>query len=135
MQQSSAATGAAFPLDADVRAICDERGTHDLVREMLALTSDRWSLLVIHALAAGPVRFTGLMTDVSGVSHRMLAQTLRRLERDGLVSRTSYPESPPRVEYELTTLGTSFSRPLDAMVHWTLEHQEAIEVSRARFAR
>lgn len=100
---------------------------------MLALTSDRWSLLVVHALSQGPVRFSHLMSDVTGISHRMLTQTLRRLQRDGLVARTSYPESPPRVEYELTGLGASFSQPLEAMVRWTLTHQHAIEASRDRF--
>ncbi|WP_243222457.1 winged helix-turn-helix transcriptional regulator [Microbacterium proteolyticum] len=121
--------------DADIQARCDETDAHGLVREMLAMTSDRWSMRVIGALSDGPVRFTGLMANVSGVSHRMLTQTLRRLERDGLVTRTSYPESPPRVEYELTARGASFRHPLEAFVSWTLEHQAEIEASRHRFDR
>lgn len=123
----------AFVIDPDVETRCDETDAHPLVRDVLTMTSDRWSLLVIQALSGGPVRFTRLMSEVVGVSHRMLTQTLRRLQRDGLVARTSYPESPPRVEYELTPLGTSFSHPLQAMIRWTLEHQEEIESSRHRF--
>lgn len=122
-----------FALDPDVDARCDEAGARPLVREVLAMASDRWSMPVIQALSVGPVRFTRLMADVPGVSHRMLTETVRRLQRDGLVSRTSYPESPPRVEYTLTALGTSFSEPLQAMIQWTLEHQEEIQDSRERF--
>jgi DNA-binding HxlR family transcriptional regulator len=120
-------------VDAGIQARCDETGAHSLVRDILAVTTDRWSLLVITALSGGPVRFTGLMAEVSGISHRMLTQTLRRLQRDGLISRTSYPESPPRVEYELTPLGSSFHEPVHAFIAWTLEHQSEIESSRRRF--
>ena len=124
-----------FALDPGVDAWCDEADARPLVREVLAMTSDRWSMRVVQALSRGPVRFTRLQSDVPGVSHRMLTQTVRRLQRDGLVSRASYPESPPRVEYALTPLGTSFSRPLQAMVQWTLEHRDEIEGSRERFDR
>ena len=123
----------AFALDPAVDALCDEERARPLVREVLTMASDRWSMLVIQALSSGPVRFTRLMAEVPGVSHRMLTQTVRRLERDGLVCRTSYPESPPRVEYALTALGTSFSEPVQAVVRWTLENSEEIENSRGRF--
>ncbi|MBF4514181.1 helix-turn-helix transcriptional regulator [Plantibacter sp. VKM Ac-2885] len=135
MHTTAPAQTPAFPIDQDVDAWCDEADARPLVREILTMTSDRWSMLVIQALAHGPVRFTHLMTQVEGVSHRMLTQTVRRLQRDGLVSRTSYPESPPRVEYALTALGTSFGKPVQAMIHWTLEHQNEIEQSRERFGR
>ncbi|NQX13846.1 helix-turn-helix transcriptional regulator [Microbacteriaceae bacterium VKM Ac-2855] len=88
---------------------------------------------VIRALENGPVRFTRLMKAVPGISHRMLTRTLRGLQRDGLVGRTSYPESPPRVEYELTILGRSFGVPFTAFVEWTIQHRSEIERSRARF--
>lgn len=97
------------------------------------MTSDRWSMPVIRALADGPIRFTRLMAAVPGISHRMLTRTLRNLQRSGLIDRTSYPESPPRVEYELTGLGRSFSAPIEAFVTWTLEHQSEIERNRSRF--
>jgi len=135
MPKAAATETPGFALEPDVDDWCDEAGARPLVREILAMTSDRWSMIVIQALSLGPVRFTQLMAQVPGVSHRMLTQTVRRLQRDGLVSRTSYPESPPRVEYALTALGTSFSEPVQAMVQWTLEHQPEIEDSRERFGR
>jgi DNA-binding HxlR family transcriptional regulator len=112
---------------------CDVSATRDLVRDIFTMTGDRWSMHVIRALDAGPVRFTGLMNAVEGISHRMLTRTLRSLQRDGLVSRTSYPESPPRVEYELTPLGDTLSEPVRAFIRWTQEHQDEIEESRRRF--
>lgn len=113
--------------------LCGAVETRSLVRDIFVMTSDRWSMPVIRALSEGPVRFTGLMADVEGVSHRMLTRTLRSLERDGLVSRTSYPESPPRVEYALTSLGETFTEPIFAFVSWAAKHQHEIEASRARF--
>jgi len=112
---------------------CEVPGTRALVRDIFTMTGDRWSMPVIRALDDGPVRFTALMTGVEGISHRMLTRTLRSLERDGLVSRTSYPESPPRVEYELTGLGETLSEPVRAFIRWTQQHQAEIEESRARF--
>lgn len=122
-----------FTLDADSDALCREPSSRALVRDVFSLTSDKWSMSVIRALTAGPVRFTHLMADIPGISHRMLTRTLRALERDGLVSRTSYPESPPRVEYELTTLGTTLNEPVRAFIDWTQRHRAEIEESRARF--
>lgn len=122
-----------FTLDPDSDALCREPSSRALVRDVFSLTSDKWSMSVIRALTAGPVRFTHLMADIPGISHRMLTRTLRALERDGLVSRTSYPESPPRVEYELTTLGTTLSEPVRAFIDWTRRHRAEIEESRARF--
>jgi DNA-binding HxlR family transcriptional regulator len=112
---------------------CEVSATRDLVRDIFTMTGDRWSMHVIRALDGGPVRFTGLMSAVDGISHRMLTRTLRSLQRDGLVGRTSYPESPPRVEYELTPLGETVSEPLRAFIRWTQEHQGEIEESRRRF--
>lgn len=118
---------------AGVEEACEVPGTRALVRDIFTMTGDRWSMQVIRALDDGPLRFTALMAHVEGISHRMLTRTLRSLERDGLVSRMSYPESPPRVEYELTTLGTTLSEPVRAFVRWTQEHQDEIEESRRRF--
>jgi DNA-binding HxlR family transcriptional regulator len=112
---------------------CEVVGTRNLVRDIFTMTGDRWSMPVTRALEDGPVRFTVLMTLVEGISHRMLTRTLRSLQRDGLVSRTSYPESPPRVEYELTALGETLSEPVRAFIRWTQEHQTEIEESRRRF--
>jgi DNA-binding HxlR family transcriptional regulator len=124
-------TDLAFDVNLDDR--CRVSGTRALVRDVFALTSDKWSMPVIEALHEGPVRFTDLMKTVDGISHRMLTRTVRGLERDGLVSRTSYAESPPRVEYELTDLGTTLLGPVRAFIEWTHLHQAEIERSRARF--
>ena len=118
---------------AGLEKACDVSATRDLVRDIFTMTGDRWSMHVIRALDGGPVRFTALMSAVDGISHRMLTRTLRSLQRDGLVSRTSYPESPPRVEYELTPLGETLSEPVRAFIRWTQEHQDEIEESRRRF--
>ena len=77
----------------------------------------------------------GLRVAVVGISHRMLSVTLRKLERDGLVLRTAYPEVPPRVEYSLTPLGTSFIEPAMGVVQWALAADEEIRENRAVFAR
>ncbi|SKB00276.1 transcriptional regulator, HxlR family [Agreia bicolorata] len=118
---------------AGLEEACEVSSTRNLVRDIFTMTGDRWSMLVIRALDDGPMRFTALMHAVEGISHRMLTRTLRSLERDGLVSRTSYPESPPRVEYELTELGETLSEPVRAFIGWTKLHQAEIEESRRRF--
>ena len=112
---------------------CEVPSTRDLVRDIFTMTGDRWSMPVIRALDEGPMRFTALMQAVEGISHRMLTRTLRSLQRDGLVGRTSYPESPPRVEYELTESGQTLSEPVRAFIAWTQLHQAEIEESRQQF--
>ena len=88
-------------------------------RHILAVIADKWSLLLIHALAhGGTLRTAELRRRVEGISEKMLIQTIRRLERFGLVSRQAYAEVPPRVEYSLTPLGHSLSEPIRAIDHW-----------------
>ena len=84
-------------------------------------------------LAGGTQRFSALKRDVSGISQRMLTLVLRNLERDGLVTRTFFPEIPPRVEYELTALGESLRAPMTALGDWAHENREIINVARERF--
>lgn len=96
-------------------------------RQVLSLLAEKWALLVIHALSERTYRTAELRRRIGGVSEKMLIQTLRRLERHGLVARASYSEVPPRVEYSLTTLGFSLSsvvRPLD---DWVEAHAIEIE--------
>jgi len=124
-------TGLTF--DDDLERQCEVPATRSLVQDLFTMTGDRWSMRVIRALNEGPVRFGHLMLAVEGISHRMLTRTLRALERDGLVTRTSYPESPPRVEYELTALGDTLREPVRAFILWTQDHQDEIQQSRARF--
>ncbi|MFF2451202.1 winged helix-turn-helix transcriptional regulator [Isoptericola sp. NPDC058082] len=100
------------------------------VRELCHRVGDKWSLVVLAELGDGPVRFTTLLGRVEGISHRLLAVTLRRLERDGLVARTVYPEVPPRVEYAMTGLGASLLVPLAALAGWGERHGPTIDAHR-----
>ncbi|MDO3700285.1 helix-turn-helix domain-containing protein [Micromonospora sp. C28SCA-DRY-2] len=107
--------------------------TIELVRDVLARVGDKWTLLTITVLASGPLRFTALHEQVAGISQRMLSQTLRALTRDGLVTRTAFPEVPPRVEYALTPLGRSLSEAVDGLVHWVRGHQSELVRNRDEF--
>ena len=104
-----------------------------VIRDVLSRVGDKWSLLIVGNLHDGPLRFTELQRRVDGISHRMLTQTLRNLERDGLVSRTSYAEIPPRVEYAATELGRSLSEPVLGLVGWAADNHERITSARDAF--
>lgn len=101
--------------------------------DILNRIGDKWSVMVVGRLRAGPVRFNQIKRDIGGISQRMLTLTLRNLERDGLVTRTIYPEIPPRVEYELTTLGHSLQPAIGALWDWAAQHHKDIEHARARY--
>jgi DNA-binding HxlR family transcriptional regulator len=101
-------------------------------REILTLVGDKWSVLVIVCLGDGAVRFSDLKRSIDGISQRMLTLTLRNLERDGLVARTVYPTTPPRVEHELTKLGVTLLEPVVHLAVWAQGHRA--EVFRARQA-
>ena len=103
------------------------------VRDVLDRVSDRWSVLVLLALSEGTLRFTALKREIGDISQRMLAQTLRRLEQDGLVERTAYPTIPPRVDYTLTPLGRSLLVQIEALVAWADTHHPTIREARARY--
>lgn len=103
------------------------------LRETLDRIGDKWSLLVIVRLGGGTQRFGDLLRNVDGISHRMLTRTLRSLERDGIVKRTVHPEMPPRVEYELTSLGESLHGPVDALAAWGKAHRPEIRENRRRY--
>jgi DNA-binding HxlR family transcriptional regulator len=100
------------------------------VREVLDRIGDKWSLLVIGTLRAGPLRFGELAAAVTGISQRMLTLTLKRLVEDGLVARTAYAEVPPRVEYEVTELGRTLVRPVMALAEWAMANHEQINANR-----
>jgi len=85
---------------------------------VLAVLAEKWTLLVVSQLAQGPMRTAEIRRSVEGVSEKMLIQTLRKLERYGLVSRRSYPQVPPRVEYRLTSLGRSLARLTKLFSRW-----------------
>ena len=99
-------------------------------RRLLGRIGDRWTVLLIITLTDGPRRFSELLRTVDGISQKMLTQTLRSLEADGLVLRTVHPEIPPRVEYELTELGRSLLEPLGALIDWALTHMGEVQASR-----
>ena len=102
--------------------------------EILARVGDKWSVYVIHKLGdAGTLRFSELRRRVAGISQRMLTVTLRTLERDGLVTRTMYPEMPPRVEYALTPLGATLRGIVGDLIVWSEAHLPAIDAARARY--
>jgi DNA-binding HxlR family transcriptional regulator len=103
------------------------------VRNVLDRIGDKWTVLLLLALAAGPQRFSGLHRMTPDISKRMLTQTLRALERDGLVTRHVFPTKPPSVEYRLSALGRSSLTPLAGLIAWADENYAAIRQARARF--
>ncbi|WP_199194826.1 winged helix-turn-helix transcriptional regulator [Phyllobacterium phragmitis] len=103
------------------------------IRDVLDRIGDQWSLLVLEALESGTLRFNELMRAIGDISKQMLSKTLKRLEQDGFVKRTLHPEVPPRVEYELTTLGRSFLQPMRTLVSWADSNHRAIVESRDRY--
>lgn len=102
-------------------------------RVLLQRIGDKWTPLVFQALKDGPLRFGDLRIVIGTVTPKVLTQTLRTLERDGLVSRHAYPTTPPKVEYALTDLGVSLGEPLDAVRVWAEQHAAAVLANRADF--
>ncbi len=99
-------------------------------RTSLAKIANKWTAMIVIALSDGPLRFGGLREAVDGISGKVLADTLRDLERDGIVSRTAYDQMPPRVEYELTPLGGTLREPLTALGRWAEQHIEDVMSAR-----
>lgn len=102
-------------------------------RRVLDLIADKWTALVIGLLEDRAQRFAALHRQIGGISQKMLTQTLRSLERDGVVQRTVYAEVPPRVEYALTPLGKTLCGPIAALRTWAEEHIEAIAEAQRRY--
>ena len=107
------------------------------VRNVLSRIGDRWSLLVLLALhdKAEAMRFSDLCRAIPDVSQKMLTSTLRKLEADDLLSRTIYPEVPPRVEYKLTKRGKTLIPLLNQLVDWSLDNMDAIMRHREKYAK
>jgi DNA-binding HxlR family transcriptional regulator len=105
-----------------------------LVMDLIGRVADKWTMAVLEALAeAGTLRFTRLAEAVPGVSQKMLTQTLRQMERDGLLTRTVHPVVPPHVDYALTDLGLSLGEAFCGVWIWADEHIDRIEAARAAF--
>jgi DNA-binding HxlR family transcriptional regulator len=103
------------------------------VRDVLNRVGDKWSVQIVALLGSGTQRFGELKRQIEGISQRMLTLTLRGLERDGLVTRTVFPEIPPRVDYDLTKLGKTLLEPIEALAAWAAEHRTQIQAARAKF--
>ncbi|MFJ4205551.1 winged helix-turn-helix transcriptional regulator [Streptomyces sviceus] len=115
------------PEDADLRR------ADSLAREIFSDVANKWAFLIIEALGEGTLRFSELRNEVEGVSHKMLTQNLRMLERYGLVEREVHPTVPPRVEYTLTEPGQALRATVDGMCGWTHQYLGHIEAARRRF--
>ncbi|MFF2515946.1 winged helix-turn-helix transcriptional regulator [Streptomyces sp. NPDC058086] len=104
-------------------------------RTVIEVLANKWVLYVLGALQRNdaPMRFNELRRLLDGITQKMLTQTLRALERDGLVARTVYPTVPPRVEYTLTELGSDIARLTNAIAEWSYLHTEQILTARERF--
>ncbi len=105
------------------------------VRQVLDRVGGKWSIGILVAASAGPVRFTELERSIEGISRRMLTLTLRNLERDGLLERTVYPTVPPRVEYAATPMARELYDSLTALTTWAERHRDEIATARAEYDR
>ncbi|NUR57425.1 MAG: helix-turn-helix transcriptional regulator [Catenulispora sp.] len=100
------------------------------MRDLLGRIGDKWSLMIIGSLSEGPLRFSAIQQAIGGISQRMLTLNLRQLERDGLITRTVYAEVPPRVEYQLTTLGADLLEPALGLVNWAADNIARVRTNR-----
>jgi DNA-binding HxlR family transcriptional regulator len=104
-----------------------------LAREIFSDVANKWAFLIIETLGERTLRFSELRNEIEGISHKMLTQNLRMLERNGLVERDVHPTVPPRVEYTLTEPGQALRATVNGMCGWTHQYLGHIEASRRRF--
>lgn len=102
-------------------------------REVLDIIADKWTVLIIHNISKGPMRHNELSRALGDISQKVLTQGLRKLERNGIVERTVYPVVPPKVEYALTTLGTSLIGVLSTLAVWSDKHFPEVISARKKF--
>ena len=102
-------------------------------RTSLARIANKWTAMIVVALSGGPLRFEEIRQAVGGISGKVLADTLRQLQRDGIVSRTAFDQMPPRVDYALTPLGLTLREPLAALGQWAELHIEEVELARSAY--
>jgi DNA-binding HxlR family transcriptional regulator len=119
-KRAEAAGGDLFDADCPTRLVLDRIG-------------DKWTVLVVLLLSDGPLRFSQLRADLGRVAPKVLTQTLRRMERDGLVTREIFAEVPPRVDYTLTDLGRSLARPIAVIGDWAEVHIGQITAAQAAY--
>jgi DNA-binding HxlR family transcriptional regulator len=111
---------------ADLNAACP-------IRDVLDRVGDKWSVLIVKSLVGGSRRYGVLRREIEDISQRMLTETLRHLQRDGLVSRKVHPTTPPAVEYALTPLGHSLHGALAALAQWSTHNHDTIRNARVVF--
>jgi DNA-binding HxlR family transcriptional regulator len=117
----------------DTQDLTDPR-VEALVTELIGRVADKWTMLILEVLTErGELRFTRLSELVPGISYKMLTQTLRLMEREGLIARTVHPVIPPKVEYKLTELGLSLGAAFCGVWMWAERHLEQVERARAAF--
>lgn len=102
-------------------------------RVLLDQVADKWTLLILGSLSNGPVRFNQIKRKIEGISQKTLTQTLRKLERNGIVKRVIIDDVQLGVEYSLTALGESMSKPCEAIFEWVLKHEGAIQSAQKKF--
>jgi DNA-binding HxlR family transcriptional regulator len=112
---------------------CDHFDANCPSRLLFDQIADKWSMMVLTTLDEGPLRFNAIKRRLEGVTQKALTQCLRRLERNGLVSRRVIPASPVAVEYEITPLGRTLQPPFRTLYAWTREHMPAVEEARVTF--
>lgn len=102
-------------------------------RMVLARLADKWALLILDKLQDGPVRFNALKRDIKRITQKVLTQTLRKLERDGLIARQVFLTSPVTVEYALTPLGSTLTQTVSALAHWAETNMDAVWAAQAAY--
>lgn len=102
-------------------------------REVFNRLADKWALLLIAQLCGGPVRFNQLRRQIEGISQKVLSQTLKNLERDGLVERQVFATVPVTVEYSLTPLGRTLRETIQSLSHWAETHMPAVKAAQQRY--
>ena len=122
-----------LPARAREKRLAERSRSGRLIRDSICLLSSKWAVDVLLALGDGTRRYHQLLADLEPISEKVLTQTLRAMERDGLVGRRVHPEVPPRVEYALTPLGATLAGPLRALGAWSVAHGKHVEEARGRF--
>ena len=128
--------GVTAPVSAELPSHSRPKWSYDPqcpVRDVLDRIGDKWSMLVLVTLANGPHRFSAVQRAIPDISKRMLTQSFRDLERDGLIARKVFPTKPPSVEYRLTPLGETILEPLTALVRWADRSHTAIKNARLAY--
>ena len=122
--------------DTDLDLLCaDAFANMDVVRPTLDRIADKWTILILTVLCPRPSRFNAIKRRLDGITHKALADALKRLERNGLVTRTVLPTTPIGVEYAITPLGHSLRQPFEAICAWALENAAAVESASVDYDR